>query len=49
VPTPGLTRVERAIIEILESYQGGEVSGRELRGLVQSRGFRRTRRPSCLR
>ncbi len=39
---PALSRVEHALLEILESYQGDEVPGRELRGLLKSRGFRRT-------
>lgn len=37
-----LTKVEVAILEILDGFQGEEVSGRELRGLLQSRGFRRS-------
>jgi hypothetical protein len=37
-----VTKVEQAILEILDGYPGGEVQGRELRALLQSRGFRRT-------
>lgn len=37
-----LTKVEVAILEILDGFQGEEVSGRELRGLLQNRGFRRS-------
>jgi hypothetical protein len=37
-----LTRVERAILEVLHSSPDEEVPARELRGLLQNRGFRRT-------
>jgi repressor of nif and glnA expression len=41
VSTPTLTRVEQAILDILEDYPGS-VSARELRSRLRSRGFRRT-------
>jgi hypothetical protein len=37
-----LTRVEVAILEILEHYRGRDILERELRGLLQKRGFRRS-------
>lgn len=37
-----LTKVEVAILEILDGFDGEEVPGRELRGLLQSWGFRRS-------
>jgi hypothetical protein len=39
---PALTRVERAILDILANYPGEDVSGRDLRGLLSYRGFRRS-------
>src|SRR5215471_17420788 len=39
---PALTMVERTILAILARFPGGEVPGRELRGLLRSRGFRRS-------
>ncbi len=39
---PALTKVEQAIVEILERYAGAEVPGRELRSLLRRRGFHRT-------
>ena len=40
--TPALTRVEQAILEILEKYPDNEIQDRELRSLLRRRGFRRT-------
>jgi hypothetical protein len=37
-----LTKVEQAILDILANYPGEEVSGRDLRGLLSQRGFRRS-------
>jgi hypothetical protein len=37
-----LTKVEQAVLGVLASYPGEEVSGRELRGLLSNRGFRRS-------
>jgi hypothetical protein len=37
-----LTRIERSILDILSDFPGYEVSGQDLRTLVQNRGFRRT-------
>jgi hypothetical protein len=37
-----LTKVERAILDLLANYPGEEVSGRDLRGLLSNRGFRRS-------
>jgi hypothetical protein len=37
-----LTKVEQAILDLLARYPGEEVSGRDLRGLLSSRGFRRS-------
>jgi repressor of nif and glnA expression len=37
-----LSKVEHAILELLASHDGGEVPGRELRGLLRRRGFRRS-------
>jgi hypothetical protein len=37
-----LTKLERAILDLLAGYGGEEVSGRELRGLLSNRGFRRS-------
>ena len=37
-----LTKVEQAVLGVLASYAGEEVSGRELRGLLSNRGFRRS-------
>ena len=37
-----LTRVEQAILEILDGYPGDEVPGRELKARLRSRGFRRS-------
>jgi hypothetical protein len=42
VTPPTLTRVEMAIVEILERYQGNEIRERELRGLLKRCGFRRS-------
>jgi repressor of nif and glnA expression len=42
VTVPTLTRVELAILEILENYRDDEIQGRELRGLLSNRGFRRS-------
>jgi len=39
---PALSKVERAILDILAGFSGDEVPGRELRGLLRSRGFRRS-------
>jgi repressor of nif and glnA expression len=39
---PVLTKVEQAILEILESHDGEEIDGRDLRGLLRRRGFRRS-------
>lgn len=39
---PTLAQVEKAILEILANHAGGEVPGRELRGLLSKRGFRRS-------
>jgi hypothetical protein len=39
---PALTGVERAILDILARFPGDEVPGRQLRGLLRSRGFRRS-------
>ena len=40
--TPALTNVEQVILAILADCPGEEVLGRELRSLVQRRGFRRS-------
>jgi hypothetical protein len=40
--TSELSKIERAILEILAGYPEEEIPGRELRGLLSSRGFRRT-------
>ena len=37
-----LTKVEQAVLGVLASYAGEEVSGRELRGLLSNRGYRRS-------
>jgi hypothetical protein len=37
-----LTKVEQTILDLLASYPSDEVSGRELRGLLNNRGFRRS-------
>lgn len=37
-----LTKVEVAILEILESCRGDEILGRELRGLLKRREFKRS-------
>jgi hypothetical protein len=42
VTAPALTHVEQALVDILASYPGEEVPGRELRALLRSWGFRRT-------
>jgi hypothetical protein len=42
VTTSALTKVEQAILGILASYPDEEIRGRELRGRLRSRGFRRT-------
>jgi hypothetical protein len=42
VTAPALSRVEQAVLGILESCPGEEVSGRDLRGLLRIRGFRRS-------
>jgi hypothetical protein len=39
---PTLAQVEKAILEILANHTGEEVPGRELRGLLSKRGFRRS-------
>jgi hypothetical protein len=39
---PVLTAVQQAILAILENYPGEEINGRDLRGLLGSRGFRRS-------
>ena len=40
--TPALSKVEQAILDILATFSGEEVLGRDLRGLLRSRGFRRS-------
>jgi len=40
--TPMLSKVEQAILDILADFGGEEVLGRDLRGLLGSRGFRRS-------
>jgi repressor of nif and glnA expression len=42
VAAPALSKVEQAILAILDSHPDEEVSGRSLRTLLQNRGFRRT-------
>lgn len=42
MPAPALTQVEVVILDILEGYPGEEIDGRKLRGLLRSRGFRRS-------
>jgi hypothetical protein len=42
VKMTGLSKVERAVLNILASHQGEEVAGRELRTALQNRGFRRS-------
>jgi hypothetical protein len=37
-----LTKVEQAILDLLARHAGREISGRELRGMLSSRGFRRS-------
>ena len=37
-----LAKVEQAILEMLASQSGEEVHGRDLRGMLTSRGFRRS-------
>ena len=37
-----LTNVEQAVLDILADFPGEEVQGRDLRGLLQRRGFRRS-------
>jgi hypothetical protein len=39
---PAVTAVEQAILDILASYPGQEVSGKTLRRLLSNRGFRRS-------
>lgn len=39
---PELTKVEQAVLHILANHCGDEVSGRDLRGLLRGRGFRRS-------
>ena len=39
---PALSKVEQAILDILASFPGEEVLGRDLRGYLRSRGFRRS-------
>jgi len=39
---PILTLIEQAILDILAGFPGEEVLGRDLRGLLRSRGFRRS-------
>ena len=39
---PTVTRIEQAILDILSDFPCYEVSERELRTLVQNRGFRRS-------
>ena len=39
---PALSQVEQAILDILADFSGEEVLGRDLRGLLRSRGFRRS-------
>lgn len=40
--TPALSKVEQVILDLLASYPGDEILGRDLRGLLRSRGFRRS-------
>lgn len=40
--TPALSKVEQAILEILDCFPEEEIPGWDLRGLLSSRGFRRT-------
>jgi hypothetical protein len=40
--TPTLSKVEQVILDILAHFPGEEVLGRDLRGLLGSRGFRRS-------
>jgi hypothetical protein len=40
--TPALTKVEQAILGTLADFRGEEVPGRDLRRLLQTRGFRRS-------
>jgi hypothetical protein len=42
MPSRKLTKVEQAILNLLANYPGEEVLGRELRGLLSNRGFRRS-------
>jgi hypothetical protein len=37
-----LSKIEQAILDILSDFPGYEVSGKDLRTLVQNRGFRRS-------
>jgi hypothetical protein len=39
---PTLTKIEQTILDILSDFPGYEVSGQDLRTLVQNRGFRRS-------
>jgi hypothetical protein len=39
---PTLTKIEQAILDILSDFPGYEVRERDLRTLVQNRGFRRS-------
>jgi hypothetical protein len=40
--SPPLSKVEQAILALLAEFPGEEVLGRDLRGLLGSRGFRRS-------
>jgi hypothetical protein len=42
MPTTVLSRIEQAIVQILERFPDDEIAGRELRGLLRNRGFRRS-------
>jgi hypothetical protein len=42
VTTPALSMIEQAILDILAGCPGGDVPGRDLRGMLRSRGFRRS-------
>jgi hypothetical protein len=42
VAAPALTGVKQAVLDILTGHPGAEVRGRDLRGLLGSRGFRRS-------
>jgi hypothetical protein len=42
VTAPALSKAEQAILDILAGYPGDEISGRDLRGQLRRRGFRRS-------